>query len=131
MAVIDKQDTRSPMIHEKVAYWATETPDAVAVRSAFETLTYSQMDCESNALADYLSAQGIKAGIWSGFFPAVRVDAGLHYRHSQVRCRVCTAGCSQSSLSTDADDSATAESQAYFRFNEDHRHSQGNASGGR
>jgi amino acid adenylation domain-containing protein len=68
MAVIDKQGTRSPMIHEKVSYWATETPDAVAARSSVETLTYAQLDRESTALADYLFAHGIKVGDLVGIF---------------------------------------------------------------
>jgi D-alanine--poly(phosphoribitol) ligase subunit 1 len=44
MSVTDKQDLRTPMIHEKVVHWANETPDAISVRSAYETLTYAQLD---------------------------------------------------------------------------------------
>ena len=68
MAVIDKQGLRTPMIHEKVAYWASATPDTIAVRSATETLTYAQLDRESSALAVYLGAQGIHAGDLVGIF---------------------------------------------------------------
>nr|WP_191489060.1 AMP-binding protein [Pseudomonas sp. FEN] len=68
MSFIDKQGIRAPMIHEKVAYWADTTPDAVAVRNVYETLTYSQLDRESSALAAYLRAQGIQAGDLVGIF---------------------------------------------------------------
>ncbi|WP_191489071.1 amino acid adenylation domain-containing protein, partial [Pseudomonas sp. FEN] len=68
MSFIDKQGIRAPMIHEKVAYWAAQTPDAVAVRNVYETLTYSQLDRESSALAAYLRAQGIQAGDLVGIF---------------------------------------------------------------
>lgn len=68
MSVTDKQDLRTPMIHEKVVHWANETPDAIAVRSAYETLTYAQLDRESSALASYLGEQGIQAGDLVGIF---------------------------------------------------------------
>ncbi|WP_313000350.1 amino acid adenylation domain-containing protein [Pseudomonas sp.] len=68
MSVTDKQGLRTPMIHEKVAYWATETPSAIAVRSAYETLTYAQLDRETSALARYLGEQGIQAGDLVGIF---------------------------------------------------------------
>lgn len=68
MAVIDKQGLRTPMIHEKVADWARTTPEAIAVRSATETLTYAQLDRESSALARYLGAQGIHAGDLVGLY---------------------------------------------------------------
>jgi amino acid adenylation domain-containing protein len=75
MSAIDNLGTLTPMIHERVSYWAIETPDAVAVRSAHEALTYSQLDRESSALAGYLCAQGIKAGDLVGIYlqPSVSI----------------------------------------------------------
>lgn len=68
MAAIDKQGLRSPMIHEKVAHWAALTPNAVAVRSASETLTYAELDRQSSALAGYLREQGIGTGSLVGVY---------------------------------------------------------------
>ncbi|PVZ15395.1 MULTISPECIES: amino acid adenylation domain-containing protein [unclassified Pseudomonas] len=68
MAAIDKQGLRSPMIHEKVAHWAALTPDALAVRSASETLTYAELDRQSSALASYLREQGIGTGSLVGVY---------------------------------------------------------------
>ncbi len=48
-------------IHELVAEQATRTPDAVAVASGADQLTYRELDARANQLARYLRARGVGA----------------------------------------------------------------------
>ncbi|MFC7219622.1 amino acid adenylation domain-containing protein [Streptomyces polyrhachis] len=49
-----------PLLHEVFARWARERPDATAVKSAGETLTYAQTDARAEHLAARLRAHGIR-----------------------------------------------------------------------
>uniref|UniRef100_UPI003BB60BB0 amino acid adenylation domain-containing protein n=1 Tax=Pseudomonas sp. GZD-209 TaxID=3404807 RepID=UPI003BB60BB0 len=50
-----------PLVHQRIAQWARETPDAVALHAGDDTVTYGQLDARANALAHALLARGIKA----------------------------------------------------------------------
>lgn len=62
MSTMHILDRRPILIHEKLMYWASHTPTAVAVRWADENLSYAQLDEDSSALAVYLQEQGIGRG---------------------------------------------------------------------
>ncbi|OOV89216.1 non-ribosomal peptide synthetase [Pseudomonas sp. MF4836] len=50
------------LLPERIAEWAQITPDAVALVSAGQTLTYAQLDSRAHDLALRLAAQGVAAG---------------------------------------------------------------------
>ncbi|ABP53253.1 amino acid adenylation domain-containing protein [Salinispora tropica] len=49
-------------IHHAFEYWATVTPDAVAVEHGDETITYRELDRRADQLAARLAASGVRAG---------------------------------------------------------------------
>src|ERR1700739_5146273 len=52
---------RSLSLVECVSAWAAETPNASAVTMGSESLSYAQLDAQSNALARHLTALGAKS----------------------------------------------------------------------
>ena len=46
------------LLHERIARWARNTPDAVAVRTRTSTLTFAELDGEAEALASVLRRDG-------------------------------------------------------------------------
>ncbi|MET8122910.1 amino acid adenylation domain-containing protein [Micromonospora sp. NPDC005189] len=52
-------DPNPPMLHELFAQWAHEQPDAVAVRSDRQTLTYAAADAWADRLAGTLRTRGV------------------------------------------------------------------------
>jgi len=63
---------RGTCVHHVIEAQAATTPDAVAVRSGHDTLTFEQLNAKANRLAHYLIEQGIE--------PAARV--GLYVERS-------------------------------------------------
>ena len=49
-------------IHALIAAQAQQSPDAIAVRSGAETLTYAELESRSNQLARYLAECGVRPG---------------------------------------------------------------------
>lgn len=62
MTALSPQGPRTPLIHEMVEQWAIQSPFAVAVRCADQTLSYAQLNEEAARLASYLNANGIGRG---------------------------------------------------------------------
>ena len=51
-------------IAQHIAHWAQATPDAPAVITSDERLSYAALDARANRLAHWMRAQGIEAGAW-------------------------------------------------------------------
>jgi amino acid adenylation domain-containing protein len=58
----------SPLLHERIAAWAARTPDATAVFSEDEALTYRELDRRANQLAHHLLACGVEPGARVGLW---------------------------------------------------------------
>ena len=60
----NQTSTPSPTstIHALIAAQAQQSPDAIAVRSGAETLTYAELESRSNQLARYLAECGVRPG---------------------------------------------------------------------
>jgi len=59
-------DYPKSLLHELVARWATERPDAVAVVAGEEKVTYAQLDRRSNQLAHHLQSIGVGPDVMVG-----------------------------------------------------------------
>lgn len=55
-------------IHEYVADWAAQTPDALALVYGQQTLTYQELNQQANQLAHYLQKQGVKPDVLVGVY---------------------------------------------------------------
>src|SRR5271169_765834 len=66
-------------VHEFVAQRAAENPNAVAVSSRSEELSYAELDRRSNQLANYLRSVGVERNVVVGLYldrsPAMVVAA--------------------------------------------------------
>ncbi|MFK0311186.1 amino acid adenylation domain-containing protein [Pseudomonas sp. NPDC090233] len=62
-------DARQPLVHQRIAEQASNTPDAVAVIFAGQQLTFAELDAQANRLAHALIARGVG--------PEVRVAVAL------------------------------------------------------
>jgi len=59
---ITKRDFPQKALHEVISEQAQKTPDAIAVLSGEQTLTYRQLDERSNQLANFLRGQNVGRG---------------------------------------------------------------------
>ena len=59
---IDAGAVRFNLFHESVEYWAQETPEAIALIAANETLTYRELNEQANRIAHALIAKGVAPG---------------------------------------------------------------------
>src|SRR5258708_1921078 len=60
--------SRAVCVHEFVAQQATENPNALAVASAPEALTYAELDRRANRLANYLRTAGVERDVVVGLY---------------------------------------------------------------
>ena len=69
----------STSVHESVAQRAAENPNALAVASGQEMLTYAELESRANRLANYLRAHGVQRNVAVGLYlertPAMVVAA--------------------------------------------------------
>ena len=49
-------------IHQLMAPWVADTPDAPAVRDAHQSLTYAQLDAAARAAQAHLEGLGLRSG---------------------------------------------------------------------
>jgi amino acid adenylation domain-containing protein len=59
----DAEYPRDTCIHDQFAAQAERTPDALAVASGNAQLTYRELNCRANQLANYLAANGVGPGV--------------------------------------------------------------------
>ena len=69
--LIDYNDTRherthGPLVHEVIAQYATQTPDAPAVECDGDVVSYAELDRRANKLANALCAAGVTPGALVG-----------------------------------------------------------------
>ena len=71
--------SKNACVHHFVAQRAAENPDALAVSSAHEDLSYGQLDRDANRLANYLRSIGVEKDVVVGLYidrsPAMAVGA--------------------------------------------------------
>src|SRR5438309_4973918 len=74
-----QRSQRAACVHERVAQRAVENPSPLAVASGQEELSYADLDCRANRLANYLRAAGVGRGVAVGLYldrsPAMVVAA--------------------------------------------------------
>ena len=70
---------RAACVHEFVAQQAAENPNALAVSSGHEELSYAELDRRANRLANYLRSVGVERNVVVGLYldrsPAMVVAA--------------------------------------------------------
>lgn len=60
-------DTVMPtVVHELFEQWARRTPGAIAVSSAYQSLTYAELDERASRLARFLASRGVGPGVVTG-----------------------------------------------------------------
>jgi amino acid adenylation domain-containing protein len=74
------EDTPGPYLHHLVADHARRTPDATALVSGDDRLSYAELDSSANRLANYLSGLGVRAGSRVGLC----VDRGATHLLAQL-----------------------------------------------
>jgi amino acid adenylation domain-containing protein len=61
-------------VHQLFEQQARKTPDAIAAAFDSERLTYRDLDCRANQLANYLRSTGVKPGVMVGVFVERSLD---------------------------------------------------------
>ena len=75
MSVGPQQDFPQQLcIHDLIAEQSRRTPEAIAVRSEAQRLTYAELEARSNQLANYLAARGVGPDVAVGLFLERSVD---------------------------------------------------------
>jgi amino acid adenylation domain-containing protein len=67
-AGVDLRSQLGACVHEFVAQRAAKNPNAVAVSNRYEELSYAELDCRSNQLANYLRSVGVERNVVVGLY---------------------------------------------------------------